>query len=110
MGTLGRIRPYKGIRIQLFTYVFFLLCLSIFRALELQRPSSHLLSTQATMSGSDGQGKWMVSSVKEEDITELRAAGYLAKEMAHRLPAEGQVVPTPEPTERVVFIPHSSAG
>ena len=48
----------------------------------------------------------MVSSVKEEEITELRAAGYLAKEIAHRLPAEGQVVPTPKPTERLVFIPH----
>ena len=52
----------------------------------------------------------MVSSVKEEDITELRAAGYLAKEIAHRLPAEGQVVPTPKPTERVVFIPHFFQG
>ena len=62
------------------------------------------------MSGSGGQGKWMVSSVKEEDITELRAAGYLVKGIAHRLPAKGQIVPTPEPTERVVFIPHSSAG
>ena len=78
--------------------------------LELQRPSSHLLSTQATMSGSGGQGKWMVSSVKEEDITKLWAVGYLAKEIAHRLPAEGQVVPTLEPTKRVVFIPISSAG
>ena len=58
------------------------------------------------MSRSGGQGKWMVSSVKEEDITKLRAVGYLAKEIAHRLPAEGQVVPMPEPTERVVFIPH----
>ena len=41
----------------------------------------------------------MVSSVKEEDITELRAAEYLVKEIAHRLPAEGQVVPMPKPTE-----------
>ena len=52
----------------------------------------------------------MVSSVKEEDITELRAAGYLAKEIAHRLPTEGQVVPAPNPTERVVFIPHFLRG
>ena len=36
----------------------------------------------------------MVSSVKEKDILELRAAGYLAKEITHRLPAQGQVVPT----------------
>ena len=52
----------------------------------------------------------MVSSVKEEDITKLRAAGYLVKEIDHRLPTEGQVVPTPEPTERVVFIPHFFRG
>ena len=52
------------------------------------------------MSGSGGQGKRMISSVKEENITELRAAGYLAKEITHRLPTEGQVVPTPKPTER----------
>ena len=52
----------------------------------------------------------MVSSVKQEDITELRAAGYLAKEIAHRLPAEGQIVPTPEPNERVVFLPHFFRG
>ena len=52
----------------------------------------------------------MVSSVKEKDIAELRAAGYLAKEIAHRLPAQGQVVPTPKPNERVVFIPHFLRG
>ena len=52
----------------------------------------------------------MVSSVTEEDIAELRAAGYLAKEIVHRLPAEGQIVPTPEPIERVVFIPHFFCG
>ena len=52
----------------------------------------------------------MVSSVKEEDITELRAAGYLSKQIVHHLPAEGQVVPTPEPNERVVFIPHFLCG
>ena len=62
------------------------------------------------MSGSGGQGKWMVSSVKEEDITELRAAGYMAKEIVHRLPAQRQIVPTPKPNERVVFIPHFLRG
>ena len=41
------------------------------------------------MSGSGAGGKWMVSSVKEKDITKLREAGYLDKEIAHRLPAEG---------------------
>ena len=43
------------------------------------------------MSGAGG--KWMASSVKEEDITKLRAAGYLADSIAHRLSAEGQITP-----------------
>ena len=62
------------------------------------------------MSGSGVQGKWMVSSVKEKDITKLWKAGFLAKEIAHRLPAEGKIIPTPEPHERVVFIPHFVCG
>ena len=48
----------------------------------------------------------MASSVKEKDISELREAGYLSKDIAHRLPAMGQIVPTPKPNERVVLIPH----
>ena len=48
----------------------------------------------------------MGSSVREKDITKLREVGYLAKEITHRLPAKGQIVPTPKPNERVVFIPH----
>ena len=52
----------------------------------------------------------MASSVKEKDIAELRAAGYLAKEIAHRLPAKGQIVPIPKPSERVVFILISSTS
>ena len=62
------------------------------------------------MSGSGGQGKWMVSSVKEKDITELQATGYFVKEIAHRLSAQGQVVPMLKPNERVVFIPHFLCG
>ena len=62
------------------------------------------------MSGSGAQGKWMVSSIKEKDITKLREARYLAQEIAHRLPAKGQIIPTPEPHERVVFIPHFVRG
>ena len=49
------------------------------------------------MSGSGAQGKWMASSVKEKDITKLREARYLAKEIVHRLPAKGQIIPTSEP-------------
>ena len=62
------------------------------------------------MSGSGGQGKWMASSVREKDITRLREAGYLAKEIAHRLPTKGQIIPTLKPTEQVVFLPHSVRG
>ena len=40
------------------------------------------------MSGSGAQGKWMASSVKEKNIKELREAGCLAKEIAHRLLAK----------------------
>ena len=52
----------------------------------------------------------MVSSVKEKDITKLREAGYLAQEIAHRLPTKGQIIPTPEPHERLLFIPHFVRG
>ena len=52
----------------------------------------------------------MVSSVTEEDITKLRGAGYLAADIAHRLPDAGQIVPTPEPHERVVFLTHFVRG
>ena len=52
----------------------------------------------------------MASSVKKKDIKELREAGYLSKEIVHRLPAKGQIVPTPEPIERVVFLTHFVHG
>ena len=62
------------------------------------------------MSGSGAQGKWMASSIKEKDIKKLREAGYLAKEIAHRLPSKKHIVHTPKPNERVVFIPHFLHG
>ena len=52
------------------------------------------------MSGAGG--RWMVSSVTEGDIKKLRRAGYLPDDIAHRLPDEGQLIPTPRPHERVV--------
>ena len=52
----------------------------------------------------------MVSSVTEEDTTKLREAGYLAADITHRLPDVGQIVPTPEPHERVVFLTHFVHG
>ena len=48
----------------------------------------------------------MVSSVTEGHIKKLRKAGYLSNDIAYRLPEEGQLLPTPRPHERVVFLPH----
>ena len=62
------------------------------------------------MSGSNLQGWWMASSVTEEDVRKLREARYLTAEIPHRLPAQGQVVPTPEPNESVVFVSHFLRG
>ena len=62
------------------------------------------------MSGSGSQGKWVASSITEKDVKELREAGYLTMDVAHRLPTKKQVIPTPEPDERVVFIPHFLRG
>ena len=62
------------------------------------------------MSGSSRQGRWVASSVTEEDIAKLQAVRYLAAEIHHRLPAEGQVIPTPKHGERVVFESHFLHG
>ena len=52
----------------------------------------------------------MASSVTEGQIKKLRMAGYLSDDIAHRLPDEGQLIPTPRPHERVVFLPHFLCG
>ena len=52
----------------------------------------------------------MVSSVKEGHIKKLRKVGHLSDDIAHRLPEEGQLIPTPRPHERVVFLPHFLRG
>ena len=53
----------------------------------------------------------MVSFVTEGHIKKLRRAGYLPDDIAHRLPDEGrQLIPTPKPHERVVFLPHFLRG
>ena len=62
------------------------------------------------MSGPSPQRRWVASSVTEEDIAKLRAARYLTAEIPHRLPAQGQVIPTPRSDERVVFISHFLRG
>ena len=62
------------------------------------------------MSGSDAKGRWVASSIQEGDIAKLREVGYLTADIQHRLPAPGQVIPTPEPNESVVFVPHFLCG
>ena len=52
----------------------------------------------------------MVSSVTEGDVKKLRRAGYLPDDITHRLPDEGQLIPTPRPHERVVFLTHFFHG
>ena len=52
----------------------------------------------------------MACTVKEKNIASLRAAGYLAADIAHRLPDDGKVIPTPGPHERVVFLAHFIRG
>ena len=60
------------------------------------------------MSGAGG--KWAASTVKEEHITKLQTAGYLVADIAHQLPDAGQIIPTPRPHERVVFLAHFVCG
>ena len=52
----------------------------------------------------------MASSVTEGQIKKLRKAGYLSDDIAHRLLDGGQLIPTPRPHERVVFLPHFLRG
>ena len=52
----------------------------------------------------------MVSTIQEKDIKKLREAGYLAQKISHHLPTARQIIPTPEPHERVVFLPHFVRG
>ena len=52
----------------------------------------------------------MASSVTEGQIQKLRNAGYLSSNIAHRLPNKGELIPTPRPHERVVFLPHFLRG
>ena len=79
--------------------------------LEFQHPCSNLiLPSLLVMSGPSPQGRWVASCVTEEDIAKLRAARYLTAEILNRIPAKGQVIPTPKSGERVVFISHFLRG
>ena len=48
----------------------------------------------------------MASSVTEGHIQKLRGTGYLSSDIVHRLPEEGEIIPTPRPHGRVVFLSH----
>ena len=52
----------------------------------------------------------MPSSVMEEAVLKLRDARYLTGEISHRLPAQGQAIPSPEPGESMVFTSHFLRG
>ena len=52
----------------------------------------------------------MASSITEGQIKKLRKAGYLSNDIAHRLPHEGKLIPTPGPHEKVVFLTHFLHG
>ena len=52
----------------------------------------------------------MASSITEGQIQKLHDARYLSSDIAHRLPDEGELIPTPRPHERVVFLPHFLRG
>ena len=58
------------------------------------------------MAGSGSKGKWEASSVTNSTILELKSAGYLPANVAHRAPEAGQAIPTLRQGERVVFVPH----
>src|SRR3954466_11502542 len=62
------------------------------------------------MSGSDLRDRWMPSFVTEEDVLMLREAKFLTGEILHRLPVQGQAIPSPQPGESVVFISHFLRG
>ena len=47
------------------------------------------------MAGSGSNGKWEASTVTDQDIRDLKQAGYLPANVFHRAPEKNQVIPTP---------------
>ena len=77
----------KGLRPIFLVYANPLLNLS---NLEFQHPGFNLIAPSLpVMSGPSPQGRWVASSVTEEDIVKLRATRYLTAEIPHKLPAQG---------------------
>ena len=52
----------------------------------------------------------MPSSITEEDVLKLREAKFFTAEISNRLPAQRQVIPSPQPGESVVFVSHFLRG
>ena len=52
----------------------------------------------------------MPSSITDEVVRKLREARSLTGEIPHRLPAQGQAIPSPQPGESVVFTSHFIRG
>ena len=55
-------------------------------------------------------GKWLASKITDAKIAELWSSGYILADVACRAPPARQVIPTPNPGERVVFVPHFLRG
>jgi len=73
--------------------------------LEFQHPGFNLIAPSLPVMSRPGPpGRWVASSVIEEDIAKLRAARYLTAEILHRLPTKGHVIPTPSSGPRGVLI------
>ena len=62
------------------------------------------------MAGSGANEKWDASTITDGDIMKLKEAGYLSADIAHQAPEEGQIIPTPKPGKRVVFLSHFLRG
>ncbi|KAE8792852.1 Wall-associated receptor kinase 3 [Hordeum vulgare] len=62
------------------------------------------------MAGSGSRCKWEASRITNNDILELKHAGYMSANVVHRAPEKGQVIPMPKEGERVVFIRHFLRG
>ena len=52
----------------------------------------------------------MPSSITEEDVLKLREARFLTAEIPHRLSAQRQAIPSPQPGESIVFMSHFLRG
>ena len=64
---------YKEIRISILHPCLLFLSVLLLSSSSAQLPIFSISRKHSTMYGSESQGKWMVSSVKEKDITQLRA-------------------------------------